>query len=308
MDLKSQPSIAVIIINWNGYTLTHACLMSMRQVAYPNFKVILVDNGSEDGSGKKLEKEFPEIASIESKTNLGFTGGNNLGIQKALEKSFDYVMLLNNDTIVEPDFLGPLVDFLEKNSSYGAVQPKIMFERERNKIWNAGGGYFKWLGMSWSIGIGKEDMGQYQTSKDTAWITGCTMLIRSKVIREIGMFDPRFFAYYEDVDWSLRMKKHGYGLRYLPESKIYHVAGGSSKKPEKTKEGTVPPIIHYYRTRNHLFLIRNNANPVSFVLSLLYQTIKNSAFIIYLTLRGRFKKVKAIIEGQYDGLFEKRKT
>jgi GT2 family glycosyltransferase len=183
-----------------------------------------------------------------------------------------------------------------------------MFERERNKIWNAGGGYFKWLGMSWSIGIGKEDMGQYQTSKDTAWITGCTMLIRSKVIREIGMFDPRFFAYYEDVDLSLRMKKHGYGLRYLPESKIYHVAGGSSKKPEKTKEGTVPPIIHYYRTRNHLFLIRNNANPVSFVLSLLYQTIKNSAFIIYLTLRGRFKKVKAIIEGQYDGLFEKRKT
>lgn len=308
MDLKSQPSIAVIIINWNGYSLTHACLMSLRKVAYPNFKLILVDNGSVDGSAKKLKKEFPEIDLIESKTNLGFTGGNNLGIEWALEKSFDYILLLNNDTIVEPDFLEPLIDFLENNPSYAAVQPKIMFEKERNKIWNAGGGYFRWLGMSWSIGIGKEDLGQYQTEQDTAWITGCTILVRSKVIREIGMFDERFFAYYEDVDWSLRMKKHGYRLRYLPQSKIYHVAGASSNKPNHPKEGTVPAVIHYYRTRNHLFLIRNHANPVSFLLSLLYQTIKNSAFIFYLTLKGRFNKVKAIINGHYDGLFEKRKT
>ena len=307
MDPNPQPSVAIIIINWNGYHLTQACLTSLRKVSYRNFEVILVDNGSEDKSGTKLKSEFPEIELIQSKTNLGFTGGNNLGMEHALYKQFDYILLLNNDTIVESDFLEPLVGFLENNSNYAAVQPKIMFEKERNKIWNAGGGYFKLLETTWSIGIGKEDIGQYQIAKDTAWITGCTILVRPKVIREIGMLDERFFAYYEDVDWSLRMKKFGYRLRYLPQSKLYHVAGASSNKTNKTKEGTVPPIIHYYRTRNHLFLIRNHSSLIPFLLSLLYQTIKNSAFIVFLALRGRFNKVKAIIKGQYDGLFEKRK-
>jgi GT2 family glycosyltransferase len=189
-----------------------------------------------------------------------------------------------------------LVSFLDQNPDYGAVQPKIMFEGERHKIWNAGGGYFKLLEMSWSVGIGQEDQGQFDQEKDTPWITGCAMLIRSAVIRKAGMLDDRFFAYYEDVEWSLRIQEKGYKLGYFPKSKIYHVAGGSSKKI-KTKEGVVPPILHYYRTRNHLFLIRSHSNPASFVLSLLYQTAKNGAFILYLGLNGRFQKVNAILKG-----------
>jgi GT2 family glycosyltransferase len=304
MEAISQPKVAIIIVNWNGYDLTKACLESLKILLYSNFKVVLVDNGSQDHSGENLKDEFPEIELISSTENLGFTGGNNLGIQWALHKDFDYVMLLNNDTIVEPDFLQPLVSFLEQNPDYGAVQPKIMFEKERNRIWNAGGGYFKWLGMSWSVGIGQEDHGQFDQEMDTPWITGCAILLRSDVIKQVGMLDDRFFAYYEDVEWSLRIIKSGYRLRYLPQSKIYHVAGGSSKKT-KTKEGTVPPIIHFYRTRNHLFLIRKHTNPLSFVLSLLYQTVKNAAFILILAIRGRSKKVKAIIKGQFEGLFSK---
>jgi len=221
-----------------------------------------------------------------------------------LDNSFDYVLLLNNDTVVESDFLGTLVSFLDQNPDYGAVQPKIMFEGERHKIWNAGGGYFKLLEMSWSVGIGQEDQGQFDQEKDTPWITGCAMLIRSAVIRKAGMLDDRFFAYYEDVEWSLRIQEKGYKLGYFPKSKIYHVAGGSSKKI-KTKEGIVPPIIHFYRTRNHLFLIRKHANPLSFILSLLYQTAKNASFIVYLALNGRFQKVKAILKGHFEGLFAK---
>ena len=236
--------------------------------------------------------------------NIGFTGGNNLGIQWALDHSYDQVLLLNNDTLVEPDFLDPLVSFLEQNPDYGAVQPKIMYEAERDKLWNAGGGYFKGLEMTWSIGLGQLDEGQFDQEKDTHWITGCAILVRSVVIRQVGMLDNRFFAYYEDVEWSFRIKKSGFRLRYLPQSKIYHVAGGSSKKI-KTTEGVVPPILHYYRTRNHLFLIRSHSNPVSFVLSLLYQTLKNAAFILYLGLRGRFQKVNAILKGHYECLFSK---
>ena len=158
--------------------------------------------------------------------------------------------------------------------------------------------------MTWSIGLGQLDEGQFDQEKDTPWITGCAILVRSVVIRQVGMLDNRFFAYYEDVEWSFRIKKSGFRLRYLPQSKIYHVAGGSSKKI-KTTEGVVPPILHYYRTRNHLFLIRSHSNPVSFVLSLLYQTLKNAAFILYLGLRGRFQKVNAILKGHYEGLFSK---
>lgn len=304
MEPNSQPKVAIIIVNWNGYELTKACLESLNDLRYSNFQLILVDNGSVDGSGEKLKIEFPEIKLIASPENIGFTGGNNLGIQWAMDHSFDQVLLLNNDTLVEPDFLDPLVSFLAQSPDYGAVQPKIMLEAERNKIWNAGGGYFKWLEMTWSIGIGQLDEGQFDQENDTPWITGCAILVKSGAIRQVGMLDTRFFAYYEDVEWSFRLKKSGYRLRYLPQSKIYHVAGGSSKKI-KTKEGVIPPIIHYYRTRNHLFLIRSHANPLSFVLSLLYQTAKNCAFILYLGLNGRFQKVNAILKGHYEGLFSK---
>jgi GT2 family glycosyltransferase len=299
-----QPSVAILIINWNGYALTKDCLESLKAIDYGNFKTVLVDNGSVDGSGEKLKNEFPEIELVASHENLGFTGGNNLGIKWALDRSFDYVLLLNNDTVVEPDFLQPLVLFLDQNKDYGATQPKIMFEGERDKIWNAGGGYLKILGMTKSIGIGQTDHGQFDQENDTPWITGCCMLVRSEVIREVGKLDERYFAYYEDVEWSLRIRKNGYRLRYLPQSKIFHVAGGSSKKA-KTKEGIVPPVIHFYRTRNHLFLIRKHSDPISFVISLFYQTIRNIAFILYLGMRGRFKKVNAIVKGQVSGLFDK---
>lgn len=304
MEPNRQPKVAIILINWNGYALTKACLESLKDLKYPHFQLILVDNGSEDGSGEKLKTEFPEIELLSSPDNIGFTGGNNLGIKWALDHFFDQVLLLNNDTVVEPDFLDPLVSFLEEHLDYGAVQPKIMLEADRDKLWNAGGGYFKGLEMTWSIGTGQLDEGQFDQEKDTPWITGCAILVRSAVIRKVGMLDARFFAYYEDVEWSFRIKKSGFKLRYLPQSKIYHVAGGSSRKI-KTKEGVVPPILHYYRTRNHLFLIRSHSNPVSFVLSLLYQTLKNVAFMLYLGLNGRFQKVNAILKGHYEGLFSK---
>lgn len=306
MTKITQPSVAIIIINWNNYDDSQKCLHSLKKCDYQNFKTIIVDNDSQDGSGSKLKSEFGEFAHfIFSDKNLGFTGGNNLGIDWILLHSFDYVLLLNNDTIVEPDFLSHLVLFLKKNSKYGAAQPKILLEGDRQKIWNAGGGYFKWLEMTWSIGSNQIDQGQFDEENDTFWITGCAMLVKTDVIKKVGKLDDRFFAYYEDVEWSFRIRKKGFKLRYIPKSIIYHVASGSSKKT-KTKEGVIPPIIHYYRTRNHFLLIRNHSNLVSFILSLLYQIMKNAFFIIYLGSIGRFHKVRAILNGHYDGLVRKK--
>jgi GT2 family glycosyltransferase len=306
MNFTEEPSVAIILVNWNGYDLTKSCVKSLNHLTYTNFSVILVDNGSEDKSVERLKNEFPDLTYLQNKENLGFTGGNNIGILYALEKNFGYVLLLNNDTVAEPEFLEPMVAFLEKNPTYGAAQPKILFEGKRNTIWNAGGGYFKWLEMTWSVGIGEKDNGQFDREKDTPWITGCCFLVKTSCIRQTGLLDNGYFAYYEDVDWSFRMKKNGFRLRYIPTSVVYHVVGASSISKQNTKEGVVSPIVHFYRIRNHLYLIRSHSQWMSFLLSLVYQSFKNLAFIFLFMVRGRTEKAKAVYKGYLDGLFNTR--
>ena len=300
-----KPSVAIIVINWNGYELTKSCINSLQKITYANFSIVLVDNGSVDNSGERLKEEIPGLVYIQNEQNLGFTGGNNVGITYALDQRFDYVLLLNNDTVVEPDFLNPMISFLEDNPYYGAAQPKILYEGKRDTLWNAGGGYFKWLEMTWSIGIGQKDEGQFNQEKNTPWITGCCLLAKTSCIKQIGLLDDDYFAYYEDVDWSFRMREGGFRLRYIPSSVIYHVAGASSISKQKTKEGIVNPVVHFYSIRNHLLLIRKHGNTLSFTLSLVYQSIKNLLFILFFIIRGRTEKAKAVCRGFKEGLFSK---
>ncbi|MFN5422041.1 MAG: glycosyltransferase family 2 protein [bacterium] len=300
----SEHRVAIILVNWNGYELTKACLQSIRSVETVPHTLIVVDNNSDDRSGEKLKSAFPEIQLIQLPTNTGFTGGNNIGIDWALQNNFDYILLLNNDTLIYTDFLLPMIKFLDENADYAGAQPKILLAKNRNIIWNAGGSYLNYFGSTSSIGIGEKDLGQYDDEKDTAWITGCAFLVRSTVVKEIGKLDDRFFAYYEDVDWSLRMKKKGYKLRYLPKAQILHVVAGSSIG-KSTKQGNVPAKIHFYRIRNHLFLIRKHANPLAFILSYAYQTIKNTAFVFYFLVNLKFEKLQAVIKGHVVGSFSR---
>lgn len=306
MDFTEVPSVAIVLVNWNGYELTRACIHSLQKVTYRNFSVILVDNGSVDQSGKRLHSEFEDIVYLQNNQNEGFTGGNNRGINHALKEDFDYILLLNNDTVVAPGFLEPMVSFLERNPNYGAAQPKILFEANRDTLWNAGGGYFKGLEMTWSVGIGRKDRGQFNREKDVPWITGCCFLAKASCIKQVGLLDTGYFAYYEDVDWSFRMRKNGFRLRYIPAAVIYHVAGASSVSKEKNREGTVHPIVHYYRIRNHLFLIRSHAHWLSFTFSLLYQTLKNLGFLSFFIVKGRTQKARAVWKGYWQGLFSTR--
>src|SRR5690606_13957987 len=150
---------------------------------------------------------------------------------------------------------------------------------------------------TWSIGIGQKDEGQFNQENNTPWITGCCFLAKASCIRKVGLLDDDYFAYYEDVDWSFRMREQGFDLRYIPSSVIYHVAGASSISKQKTKEGIVNPIVHFYRIRNHLFLIRRHGNMASFTLSLAYQSIKNSLFMLFFIIRGRTEKARAVRRG-----------
>ena len=286
--------VAVIIVNWNRYQLTRDCLKSLSQVRKPSLKVVLVDNASEDDSVHLLKAQFKDPHYIVNDENLGFTGGNNVGIQWAIEKGYNYIGLLNNDTVVDENFLEPLLVALQSNDQIGAVQPVIYHGKDTDVIWNSGGKLNKWTGRTVSL---KKRISEEVYSE---WLTGCCILTRSKVLKEVGDLFYDFFAYYEDVDWSLRVRSMGYNLLVEPESFIYHI-GGASSKAEKGREGIVRPIVHYWNTRNSIWVLRRNGyffQPTCYFFVL----IRTISYSCYFLLRGRFNKLKMVWLGFSHGL------
>jgi hypothetical protein len=224
----THPLVYIIILNWNGKEDTIACLRSIERVKYPNFSVILVDNASSDGTVEYVKDKFPSVKIIANSENLRFAGGNNVGIKYALERNADYVLLLNNDTEVAPDFLPELVRAAENDKSIGIAGPKIYYYEGNKMIWFAGGKVEFWKGWISHIGIREPDYGQYDFAREVDYITGCCMLVKREVIEKIGKLDESFFIYGEDADWSLRASRAGYSLVYVPSSIIWHKVSASS--------------------------------------------------------------------------------
>jgi GT2 family glycosyltransferase len=224
----AYPHVSIIILNWNRKDDTISCLHSIEKVNYPNLSVILVDNASSDGTVEAVKEKFPSVKTISNPRNLRFAGGNNVGIEYALVNKADFVLLLNNDTEVEPDFLSELVRFAENDSHTGIVGPKIYYYYDKKRIWFAGGKVDYWKGWISHIGIREMDHGQYDAAREVDYITGCCMLVRREVIEKIGKLDESYFIYGEDSDWCLRASRAGYRLAYVPSSVIWHKVSASS--------------------------------------------------------------------------------
>ena len=296
MAFIPDQSVAIILVNWNGFDFTQACLNSLRKIDFPDFKVILVDNASKNQEGSRLKRSFPKIELIENSENIGFAGGNNVGIRFALNQGFSHIMLLNNDTLVEPDFLGEMMRKFHQEPTLGVVQPLILFLNDHKKIWSAGG---KWVpGLSRAITLGdREPLSDYRfKSCALDWATGCCMLISRKAIISAGLLNEQYFAYFEDVEWSLRFKKADFGIALAEKAIIYHEAGASSKK--RNSEGTLSPRVFYYHVRNQFFLIRSQGNATGMI----YHLFRFMGWAAYFLVRGRFKKFKSVLGGIKDGL------
>lgn len=302
---NQEPSVAIIIVNWNSYNHTSGCLASLRKVYYDNFKAIVVDNGSKDGSDNKLEEQYPEITLLRNAMNTGFTGGNNRGIAYALENNFEFLMLLNNDTEVEPDFLNELVNSLQEDSKIGAVQPKFYFLHNKTRIWNAGGKIIKSIGWIKTIGENQNSQEKFNRPQKTEWITGCCFMVRTSIVKKIGGLNDRFFIYFEDVEWSLRIKSLGYELAYCPQAIVYHEAGMSNKNKTKGKEGYLNPVVHYLAARNNVLLLRKYTPWYYTVPVIGFQSAKYAAIFGYFLVRRRFEKIKHVYTGLKEGLFSK---
>lgn len=249
-ECARDPRVAIIVLNWNGLDDTRACAASLAQITYPAATVYLVDNGSTDGSQKALAREFPHFTHVANQTNLGFTGGNNAVIERVLAE-FDYVLLLNNDTHVAPDFLEHLVAAAEADARVGMVGPKILYDAEPDVLWYAGGEvrFNDWFPLR-HTGQNEQDRGQHDTPGETDFITGCCLLARADLIRQVGTLDPAFGYYCEDVDWCLRARRAGWRLRYAPQSRVWH------KVSRSTERGATRPL--YYFTRNPWLLARRH--------------------------------------------------
>lgn len=302
MAFIPEVSVAIILVNWNGYDFTQACLRSLLRVDFPDFKVIVVDNTSENQEGQRLKKSFPKIELIENSENLGFAGGNNVGIRSALDQGFSHIMLLNNDTEVDPDFLGEMMHKLHQDPRLGLVQPLILFLNDRKTIWSAGGKWVPLIGRAITLGD-REPVADYRSKKsDLDWATGCCMLISREAILQTGLLNEQYFAYFEDVEWSLRFKKAGFGIALAEKAVIYHEAGASSKKTHS--EGTLSPRVFYFNVRNQFFLLRSQRIPAGIV----YHFIRFSGWAGYFLVRGRFKKMNSVLKGIRDGLSEDLQT
>lgn len=302
----SNPKISIIILNWNGWQDTLECLESLAKITYPNYKIIVVDNGSIDESLKKLKvkseklkAEGKDLKIIENKENLGFAGGNNVGIKQAIKNGADYVLLLNNDTIVDPFFLDKLVKAGEKDRNIGIVGSKIFFYSDPNRVWFAGG-KINWLktkgshlGLNEKENTDKQDSGQAAKILPMDYITGCAMLIKKETIEKIGGLSEDYFLYYEDADYCLRAQKAGWQCVLAPKSRIWHKISRSAKE--------FSPSYLYYHARNGLMLAKRANSAAKVILVYIFSAYLAAKQIVkYLFCPAKREWARMVLWGIYD--------
>ena len=282
--------VFIIILNWNGWPDTLECLSSLNNIIYDNFEIILIDNGSKE----KLpisNYQFPKltITQIFNDLNLGFAGGGNQGIKIALEKNADYILLLNNDTAVEPDFLTKLIQVAQENKEAGILGPMIYFYGQDKLIWSAGGKITHHFTRGELIGYNNIDNGQYKEIKEVDYISGTCLLVKKEVVEKIGLISEDYFLYYEDNDWCQLARLAGFKCLLVPGAKIYHKASRSAQ------EFSYPYI--YYHSRNGLIFASRFGTKISTFLISLWIFLKQ---MVKLIIGYKKEWAKPVMKGVID--------
>ena len=306
-EMSAKQKIGVAVLNWNGYEDTAQCLISLRKSEVRPGIVLVFDNGSTDGSAARLKAEFPEIELMLSGDNLGFAEGNNRAVRRLLDAGMEYVWILNNDTKVEPDCLGALVRVLEGDPAVGAVSAKIWFMVENKPLCYAGATFDRWTFNTRFRGLRELDVGQYDVAEDADVFSGCCMLIRAEVVRRIGLFNRAFFAYAEDIDWSLRALEAGIRQRYEPRATLWHKMYGSSNKEGSREIPKSSSRVEFLLSRNRFILVRLHTKPWSvrrgfaLVYHIFVRRLPRAAGL--LLLPGRRTVGIGILKGLWAGLW-----
>jgi GT2 family glycosyltransferase len=291
--------ISIITINYNGYKDTCELIASL-PLEDKSLEVIVVDNASKEDEATLIEEQYPQVKVIRSQKNLGFAGGNNLGIQAAHGK---YLFFLNNDTLlrckkedVRCKMFQPLIDRLESSPKIGMVSPKIRFSWGANPIQYAGYTPLSKITLrNTAIGCGEDDHGQYDTPHPTPYAHGAAMMVRREAIEKAGLMPECYFLYYEELDWSMMIRRAGYDIWYEPAFTVYH--------KESQTTGQQSPLRTYYITRNRLlFVKRNNLSATRFLSYIYLIGIVACRDMLKYLLQRRIDLAKAALRGIHDFL------
>lgn len=296
--------VGIVILNWNGREVLQDCLRSICALRYPRFEVIVVDNGSKDGSIEMLAKDYPNVQRIENRVNLGFATGNNQGVRLALQNGNDYVLILNNDTLVNANCLASLVERAESDPQIAAVSPKIYFAQPADRVWFAGGTFSYWKGRNALIGYRQSDSPSWNTPREIDFVSGCALLVSRKAWQSVGGFDDLLFRSCEDVDWSLRARKAGYTLSYEPRAIIWHRESFDILR----NEGQAGQM--YFYTRNPLFLMWNQGSWWHWLTFFPYHIALSIKRALHAARRRDWKSIIRIAQGirDFPALVRRRDT
>lgn len=283
-----DPLVSIITINYNQLQYTLDLIESLHRSEYQNLEIIVVDNASKENPASILKERFPDVHVIVSRENLGFAGGNNLGIRAATGK---YLLFLNNDTEITPDTIRPLINFCEQHPDAGVVSPKILFHNSGETIQYVGASRINpYTGRNSRPGFGETDKGQYTSTRKTEYAHGAAMLVPGAVIDKVGGMPEEFFLYYEELDWCESIKNHGYNIYVVPESRVYHKESMSIGKKSTLKT--------YYMTRNRLLFMRRHTNGFTKLSWMLFFVVfsipKNSLAYLF---KGEMDHLKAFWKG-----------
>jgi GT2 family glycosyltransferase len=246
-----SPHVVVIVLNWCGEADTVACIDSLRASDYPRLTILLVDNGSPDGSGERLHRRYPELPYLQTGANLGYTGGNNRGLDWARANGADHVVILNNDTVVDPACVSWLVRAVESDSAIGGVAPKILVHEAPGRLWYAGGDLMLVRGTGRHRGEGAlDDAPAAPKVEPISFMTGCCFLLTRRALDAVGGFEESFFAYNEDTDLSWRLLRAGFRLVYEPRAILEH------KVPVGAVEPSPFQILQRDRNRRRFVALR----------------------------------------------------
>jgi len=291
-----SPPVYCVVLNMNGKALLLESLESTIKMTYPNFKVVVVDNGSTDGSPNAVRAQYPSIAVIENGKNLGFGEGNNVGIRYSLKEGAEWIFLLNNDIAVDPEMLTELMKAASSDEMIGILSPKIYYYSEPNQLWYAGGKVNYFTGIISHRGLREMDSGQYDQVEETDYITGCAFLIKRKVVESVGMFDPIYFPIYsEDADWSVRVQRAGYRLVYVPHAKLWHKVSAFSG-------GGLTPYKTRLKVEHNLIFFKRYARWYHWITIPWCIGGMTIFFILKQLLKGNFKIITSLFKGFKDAI------
>ena len=277
-----ESSVNIIVLNWNQKDLSLKCIDSLEKTTYKDKHIVFVDNGSNDGSSKSVQRLYPNVEIIELENNLGYAAGNNIGFNM-MSKQSKYTIFLNNDTFVDPCFIEPLIDELENNSLSIQAVPKIFYAKEKDTVWYAGGDINLLLSQIRHKGIRSSNTNKYNERLPVDYATGCCFCIRSNDFTRFGMFDENYKMYCEDVDLSLNISNEGGQIAYVPNSKIWHhvsmsLGGRNSFSKWRKKQLSI------------LRLILKHGKLILLPISILFYTINAFSSFLFISILKIMKK------------------